>query len=254
LWDLRPARIVKASFGMPRMKRIQTPGLVRHVMARGNGRMRIFLDDRDYRELVYQLGKMCEEFATECWGYCVMPNHYHAVLMPTKENFSPAIQQLNGDYAKWWNRRHGRVGHTFQGRFKDQIVDSESYLLALSRYVARNPVRARLVDDPSKWKWSSYAATIGLEPVPPFLTIAPVLAEFGMGSEAELQERFAAFVSSDSENTLDDRIRSNERILGSQAFKKGVRMATRAENAPAPLPNIVAADAALVVGADAPAV
>jgi REP element-mobilizing transposase RayT len=249
-----PARILNCCFSMPRMNRIQTPGLVRHVMARGNGRMCIFLDERDYREFEYQLGSVCEEFETECWGYCVMPNHYHAVLRPTKENFSRAIQKLNGDYAKWWNRRHSRVGHTFQGRFKDQIVDSESYLRALCRYVARNPVRARLVDDPSKWKWSSYAAMIGLGPVPAFLKLAPVLAAFGIGGEAELKERFAAFVSSDGESTLDDRIRSNERILGDQAFKTAVRTVIHTGDPTARPFDIPDAGPVLIVGADTPAV
>jgi REP element-mobilizing transposase RayT len=214
-------------FSMPRMKRIQTPGLIRHTMARGNGRMCIFLDDRDYREFVHQLGTVCEEYEVDCWSYCAMPNHYHAVLVPTKENYSRAVQYLDGEYGKWWNRRHSRVGHTFQGRFKDQIVDSGQYLRTLFRYVARNPVRANLVDDPSEWRWSSYAATVGLEPAPAFLKIGRVLAAFGEGSEADLRARFAAFVLGEGEDTLDDRIRSNERILGDQAFKKAVRAAAQ---------------------------
>lgn len=215
---------------MPRIKRIQTPGLIRHTMSRGNGGMRIYLDDQDYREWIHQLGTVCEEYEVDCWTYCAMPNHYHAVLVPTKENYSRAMQHLNGEYGKWWNGRHRRVGHTFQGRFKGQIVDTGQYLRTLLRYVARNPVRANLVDDPSKWKWSSYAAIVGLEPAPAFLKIEPVLAAFGPGSEAELRARFAAFVLGTGEDPLEERIRSNERILGEHAFKKAVRMAAQSEN------------------------
>ena len=151
--------------GMARSKRIQIPGLIRHVMARGNGRMSIFLDDVDYRQFVYLLGDVVESLEIECLNYCVMPNHYHATLRPTLPNLSEGVRLINSRYAQWWNRRHERVGHVFQGRFKDQIVQQEGYLQALCRYIALNPVRAGLVDSPDNWEWSSYAATTGLRPV-----------------------------------------------------------------------------------------
>ena len=94
-----------------------------------------------------------------------MPNHYHATLQPSQPNLSEALRRLNSVYARWWNERHQRVGHVFQGRFKDQIVDRDSYLLTLSRYVVMNPVRAGLVERPEDWRWSSYRATAGLESV-----------------------------------------------------------------------------------------
>ena len=130
-------------------------------MSRGNGRMGIFLDDADYRQFVHLLGEAVERFDIRCWNYCVMPNHYHATLQPTRTNLSEAIRCLNSGYAQWWNRRHGRVGHVFQGRYKDQVVDRETYLLTLSRYVVMNPVRAGLVERPGDWPWSSYRATVG---------------------------------------------------------------------------------------------
>ena len=97
-------------------------------MARGNGRMRIFEDDTDYRYFVTLFGDIMEEFEIQCWNYCVMPNHYHATLQPTLPNLSRAIQRLNRRYAQRWNKRYDRVGHVFQGRFKDQIVQREGYL------------------------------------------------------------------------------------------------------------------------------
>jgi REP element-mobilizing transposase RayT len=123
---------------MARAKRVQVPDLIRHVMSRGNARMPIFLDDCDYRQFVYQVGDVVEEFGLVCWNYCAMPNHYHLTVQPTRANLSAAIRKLNGTYGQWWNRRHGRVGHVFQGRFKDQIVDRNSYLMALSSYVVMN--------------------------------------------------------------------------------------------------------------------
>lgn len=192
-------------------------------MARGNGRMAIFLDDRDYRESVYLLGEIVEQFALECWNYCMMPNHYHLTLQPTRANFSEAIQRLNSQYASWWNRRHSRVGHAFQGRFKDQIVGEDSYLLTLSRYVVMNPVRAGLVARPEDWPWSSYRATIGDCPPASFLAISKTLRLFGEGPETELQSRFIRFATASPEDPTIDRFRSNEHIIGTTAFKQRVQ-------------------------------
>ncbi len=205
---------------MARGPRIQAVDLVRHVMARGNGRMAIFLDDRDYRQFVHLLGDVLDRFAIECWNYCVMPNHYHATLQPREPNLSEAIRQLNSLYAQWWNKRQGRVGHVFQGRFKDQIVDGTEYLLALSKYVVLNPVRAGLVEHPDQWRWSSYAATMGLCSAPPFLSASTTLRLFGDGPEAVMRARFAKSVLEPPEDQgVVDRIRSNDRVLGDRAFK-----------------------------------
>ena len=159
-----------------------------------------------------------------------MPNHYHATLQPTRANLSEAIRHLNSIYAQWWNKRHKRVGHAFQGRFKDQVVQRDRYLLALSRYVVMNPVRAQLTERPEDWPWSSYSATVGLSSPPAFLAVSSTLRLFGDAEDSEdrtLQSRFARYVMNhaDEEETID-RIRSNERILGDQAFKASVRPPT----------------------------
>jgi putative transposase len=209
---------------MARHQRIQIAGLIRHVMARGNGRMPIFLDDTDYRWFVHLLGEVVEDLEVECWNYCLMPNHYHATLRPTLPNLSEAVRRLNGTYAQWWNKRHSRVGHVFQGRFKDQIVQREGYLLTLSRYVALNPVRAKLVQDPQDWPWSSYAATVGKGVPPSFLAVDSVLRQFGQVDRRILQSRFADLVQGDPQDeSAEDRIRSNERILGDSLFKRSFR-------------------------------
>src|SRR6185436_7824235 len=147
---------------MARYKRIREPGLIHHVMSRGNGRMKIFLDDVDYRKFLYVLGDILDLYDVDCWDACVMPNHYHLAVMNRRPNLPEAMQHLNGEYAIWWNARHANVGHTFQGRYKDQIVQREGYLLNLVRYIALNPVRAGLVKSPEQWPWSAYRCTAGI--------------------------------------------------------------------------------------------
>ena len=212
--------ILDAFKDMARLPRIEAPDLVRHVMSRGNGKMTIFLDDVDYQRFQNLLARVVEDFAIRCWNYCIMPNHYHLTIQPARLNLSETIQKLNGEYGFWWNRRHGRVGHVFQGRFKDQVVDRQAYLLTLCRYVVANPVRAGLVARPEAWAWSSYRSTVGLQATPAFLAADAVLRMFS-GSAGEAQERFAQFVNSTSDEAAvaTDVIRSNTTVLGSRAFR-----------------------------------
>jgi hypothetical protein len=114
------------------------------------------------------------------------------------------------------------VGHVFQGRFKDQLVERESYILNLTRYVAMNPVRARLVARPEDWPWSSHRATIGEIEPPPFLSADTTLALFGTDEASVLRSRYAEFVAAVPEASIMDRIRSNARVLGSQAFAESI--------------------------------
>ena len=189
--------------------------------------MTIFVDDADYRQFLHILGEAVDQFAIRCWNFCVMPNHYHVTLQPSAANLSEAVRRVNSVYALWWNRRHARVGHVFQGRFKDQIVDRDSYLLALTRYVVLNPVRAGLVRRPEDWRWSSYGATAGLAPQPAFLAAEDTLRLFGDGEAQVLRTRFARHISEQTDDAAWlDRIRSNDQILGTSAFKAAV-MPTR---------------------------
>ena len=204
---------------MPRQKRNTCPGLIRHITARGNGRMKIFEDSRSCGLFLALLGDVVQDFEIRCWNYCVMPNHYHLTLEPTLPNLSAAMQRLDGDYARWWNRRHARVGHVFQGRFDDQIVQREGYLLNVCRYVALNPVRAGLVKRPEDWRWSSYAATIGLKPAPPFLDVTATLGQFAPGDAPMMQTRFRSYVLGEPDDIADERIRSWRRVVGDRSFR-----------------------------------
>jgi putative transposase len=185
--------------------------------------MTIFLDDTDYRQFTHILGEVVHDSAIRCWNYCLMPNHYHLTLQPTKPNLSVAIRRLNGAYGLWWNKRHSRVGHVFQGRFKDQIVDHDTYALTLSRYVVMNPVRAGLVEAPGDWLWSSYRATTGMCAAPAFLSASSTLELFGQDTDAVLRERFIRFVIGSTEDRdAVERLRSQDRILGGRAFRDRV--------------------------------
>ena len=180
----------------------------------------IFTDDLEHRQFEFLLGMIVEEFKIECWGYCGMGNHYHAILKPTLPNISTAMQRLNGEYGQWWNQRHRRRGHVFQDRFKDQIVQTDRYLMTLLGYVARNPLRARLVTDLSAWQWGSYPALAGLDDAPAFLSMEPVLAQFGVAARATLHERFKAFIAAGCAHpAIEDRFRSKERVVGDATFK-----------------------------------
>ena len=206
--------------------------------------MRIFLDDTDYRKFLYILGDVLDEYDVDCWDACVMPNHYHLALMNRQANLADAMQHLNSEYATWWNARHGRVGHVFQGRYKDQIVQRESYLRTLLVYIALNPVRAGLVASPELWPWSGYRCTAGLSPNPGFLSLGSVLAMFGDAAEDVLRERYVRHVltglANDNESYRD--FRSRQRILGDRQFKLQVRqsLASRGE-ASTPVASLVAA-------------
>ena len=197
-------------------------------MSRGNGKMRIFLDESDYRKFLYVLADVVDEYDLECWDFCLMPNHYHLAIMNRQPNLSEAIQHLNGEYGLWWNGYHGKVGHVFQGRFKDQIVQREGYLDTLIRYIALNPVRARLVDEPGNWNWSAYRCLAGLCPEPGFLSdhILKYLGDIESKSPRQQYVKHVLSWSQDDDSTAE-RLRSKERVLGDRAFKREV-LGTRA--------------------------
>lgn len=179
--------------------RIQFPGGLYHVTARGNGRLPIFVDDVDCRRFLSVLGGVVARYRLVCHAYCLMGNHYHALLETPDSNLSRAMRQLNGVYAQCFNRRHERSGHVLEGRFHARLVDRDSYLLEVCRYIVLNPVRAGSVNHPREWPWSSYRATAGLVPRPTFLTTSWILS---LGHASDLkgaERRYAQFVSAGME-------------------------------------------------------
>jgi putative transposase len=149
---------------MARPLRIAIPGGPYHVIARGNNRQLVYLDEHDRTRFLELLAAVVERYRLLCHSYCLMGNHYHLLLETPKANLSLAMRQLNGLSAQRFNRRHGRCGHLFQARFRAILVQKESHLLRAARYIVRNPVRARICDHPAEWRWSSYNALAGAAP------------------------------------------------------------------------------------------
>jgi len=164
---------------MARPLRIEYEGAVCHVTSRGNAGADIFLDDVDRSRFVDVLASTIERFGWICHAYCLMSNHYHLLIETPQPNLSRGMKHLNGVYTQWFNRKHSRFGHLVQGRFKSIIVEKESYLLELARYIVLNPVRAKMVRSTRDWRWSSYRATVGVIQPPPFLVTDWVLSQFG---------------------------------------------------------------------------
>jgi len=140
--------------------RVEWPGAVYHVTSRGDRREPIVEDDGDRQAWVAVLGEACERFGWRVHAWCLMTNHYHLLLETPQGQLAAGMRHLNGVWSQCFNRRHGRVGHVFQGRYKAIMVERESYLLELSRYVVLNPVRAGMVADAADYPWSSHATML----------------------------------------------------------------------------------------------
>ena len=202
---------------MVRPLRIEFPGAVYHVTSRGNARMPIFEDDGDRVEFLSVLERVLVRCNWLLHAYCLMSNHYHLMLETPETKLSAGMRQLNGVYTQRFNRRHRRAGHVFQGRFKAIVVDRDSYLLELSRYVVLNPVRARMVRRAQDYKWSSFRATAGLDPVPEYLTCDWILSQFGR-HRAVAQKRYRTFVAEGVKAPSPWEQLKAQMILGDEAF------------------------------------
>jgi len=163
---------------MTRPLRLEYEGALYHITSRGNARECIFLDDKDRTRFLVILSDAVNRCSWICHAYCLMGNHYHLLIETPDANLSRGMQFLNGVYTQRFNRRHQRVGHLLQGRFKSILVEKESHLLELARYIVLNPVRAKMVRGVRDWPWSSYRATSGQVAVPDFLTISWILSQF----------------------------------------------------------------------------
>jgi REP element-mobilizing transposase RayT len=164
---------------MARPLRIQYPGAIYHVMDRGNARQPILSNNADRRSFFEILAEVIEQRRWLCHAYCLMNNHYHLLLETPAADLSRGMRQLNGVYTQRYNRRHHRVGHLFQGRFKAVLVQRDVHLLELTRYIVLNPVVAGLVKRPERYPWSSYRAAAGFRGSPAWLTCGWVLSQFG---------------------------------------------------------------------------
>jgi len=202
---------------MARPLRIEFPGALYHVTSRGDKKEEIFEDDNDRDTFLEILASVVERYNWLCHAYCLMNNHYHLLIETPDGNLSKGMRQLNGVYTQRFNKRHNIVGHLLQGRFKAILVEKESYLLELCRYTVLNPIRAKFVNYPWEWKWSSYLATAGIAKVPKFLTIDWILSQFGKNRK-RAQKAYKEFVMSGIEREAPWKDLKGRIILGKEGF------------------------------------
>ena len=164
---------------MSRPPRLQFPGALYHVTSRGNRRADIYVDARDHLHWLDTLADTAARYAFRVHGYCHMPNHFHLLVETPRANLARGMAHLNGAYSRWFNHRHGLIGHLFQARYHAIVLQKQTHLLELARYTARNPVRAKLVTDPADWPWTSYMLTQEILPPPVWLDTNFILKKFG---------------------------------------------------------------------------
>lgn len=160
---------------MARPPRLQIANGNYHVIARGNERRSIYRDDVDRQHFLELLAEVRKDYRWRILCYCLLGNHYHLLVQTPEPNLAVGMRQLNGVYSQWFNRRHARVGHLLQGRYSAKLVQADQHLLAVARYIVRNPVRAGLCEQPGEWRWSSYRATLGERP-PWFVDVQTLLS------------------------------------------------------------------------------
>ena len=211
---------------MARIARFIVPGLPHHVTQRGNRRERIFFSDEDYALYHDLLANQCRKQGVACWAYCLMPNHVHLILVPDRtDSLARALGETHRRYSTAINARLGVTGHLFQARFGSAAMDEE-HLMAAARYVALNPVRARLVERAGDWRWSSVGAHLSSHD-DGLVSIAPLIERCG--------GRFADLIETAPSAEAVSALRAAETIgrpVGSAAFLD--RLAAEAGRDPRP--------------------
>jgi putative transposase len=204
---------------MARKPRIHHPGGLYHVILRGNGGQPVFFTDPDKYRFYLLLQEGTCRFGYRVHAFCLMANHIHLALQVSNIPLSRGLHNLSFRYTRWVNWRENRSGHLFQGRYKAILVDDESYLLELVRYIHLNPVRAAIVNNPEKYLWSSHRAYLGKEFFP-WLTTDWMLGQFGK-SVKQARSRYRSFVLDEIGETRRAEFHNggeDSRVLGDDNF------------------------------------
>jgi REP element-mobilizing transposase RayT len=204
---------------MGRRHRIQFPGAVYHVMARGNRKSMIVDDDDDRRAFRDTFSGAAGDYEVRVYACCLMGTHYHSLLDTPRSNLSEFVRAVNSEYSKAFNRRHARVGHTFEQRFESVLVQREKYLRRVARYIALNPVKAHLCSDATDWPWSTHRATAGVEEAPAWLHLDWLRWAFRASCLREAQRQYDAYVRDPAGLTWSFDVTA---ALGTPRFKNAV--------------------------------
>lgn len=209
---------------MARPLRIEYPGAFYHITARGNEQKDIFRDDKDRSQFLGYLETAAGRYKAVIHVYCIMSNHYHLLLSTPEGNLSQIMRHINGGYTTWFNKRHNRYGHLFQGRYKAILVDADPYAGELSRYIHLNPVRAGMVKQPEDYPWTSYGAYSGRTKPSRWLTTDWLLQYFGQ-KPAAAKKAYVFFVNAAMGNEEADPLKeaTSTLILGKSKFIDDIR-------------------------------
>ena len=221
---------------MTRPLRIEFAGALYHVTSRGNSQEDIYLDDEDRKIYLEVLQDVCERFNWIIHAYCLMSNHYHLLIETPDGNLSKGMRQLNGVYTQRFNRKHNRVGHVFQGRYKAILVQKESYLLELARYIVLNPVRAHMVRSAKDWPWSSYRSTAGLIKTEKWLMVDWILACFSR-RKIEAVKLYRTFVAEGRNQPEPWEELKNQIYLGDEQFVNDMQCKISPETSLSEIPS-----------------
>ena len=214
---------------MARLPRLDIPGIPQHVVQRGNNRLTCFLDDDDRQRYLQYLRQSLLRYGCRLHAYVLMDNHVHLLMSPDEKGaVSRLMHTFSRNYVGLFNRRHGRTGTLWEGRYKSCLVDTDSYFLACSRYIELNPVRARMVADPGDFPWSSYRANAAGHP-DPLLTPHPSYLALGTDAAARMSAYRALFDNALPDALLDE-IRGylrQQKALGTDRFRAWVQARTQ---------------------------
>lgn len=206
---------------MPRPVRISLEGLVYHIINRGNNRQEVFKEEEDFDTYLKTIKKFKAKYSFKLYGYCLMNNHTHLIIEPSKANtLSKIIQSITLSHIRLYHSKYKTSGHLWQGRFKNPIIQTDEYLLECLKYIELNPVRANIVSEPEDYRWSSYRFhAFGkdednlLDKDPMYLSLA--------NTDQERQKAYRDFISLEQDKNIFNRIKNStikDSILGSDRF------------------------------------
>ena len=204
---------------MARALRVRYPGAFYHVTSRGNERKAVFKSKRDREKFLEYLESATQRYDARIHAYCLMDNHYHLLLETPSGNLSQIMRHINGAYTTYFNVKRRRSGHLFQGRYKAILVEMDEYAKELSRYLHLNPVRAKMVQTPEAYAWSSYRYYIGRQKPAKWLCRDFILGYFGQkvpAAQKAYQKFVSTFVNQEYDSPLDEVVSST--LLGSPDF------------------------------------
>jgi len=189
-------------------------------MNRGRRHEDIFYADEDRLTFISLLGEISDKYQVQIHAYCLMDNHYHLLLNTPYPNLQKAMRHLGGVYTQRFNRSHKKEGSLFKGRYKSKLIQSETYLTQVSRYIHLNPVNAKMVNIPEEYEWSSYPSFLDITKKADWLLCDDTLSYFGDNTDSSTIKRYQNYINQGVDNEFLKQ--SNSAILGSKEFIKSI--------------------------------